>query len=92
MIQCDSCNESLHKSCKQIDDKYFDIPDILIIVLINVDLACKIVLFFVIVMPIILFVLYLLIVTNKDLKTNFLSIPCLINTNKHVTNNTPCHK
>ena len=28
MIQCDSCNEWFHKSCKQIDDKYFDIPDI----------------------------------------------------------------
>ena len=42
--------EWFHKSCKQIDDKYFDIPDIYpIIVLINI--ACTIVLFFVIVMP-----------------------------------------
>ena len=86
MIQCDSCNEWFHKSCKQIDDKYFDIPDISYYCsdkcsMQNCIVLCNC-------YAIILFVLYLLIVTSKDFKTNFLSIPCLINTKY----STPCHK
>ena len=71
MIQCDSCNEWFHKSCKQIDD----IPDISYYCSDKCSIKNCIVL-----CNCYAIVLYLLIVTNKDFKTNFLSIPCLINT------------